>query len=71
MDFRLYNSFFAPKPKDADDSKLPDYEKHLLELVGIFTSVGMGYFVLQTTKVSTIGLALFDNPQGFLSYLGK
>ncbi|QRW22852.1 glycoside hydrolase family 16 protein [Rhizoctonia solani] len=65
----LYNSFFAPKPADFDIDQLPDYEKHLLELVGIFTSVGMGYFVMQSTKVSTIGLTLYDNPQGFLSYL--
>ncbi|CUA78516.1 hypothetical protein RSOLAG22IIIB_07131 [Rhizoctonia solani] len=71
MKLALYNSFFAPKPADFDLAQLPDYEKHLLELVGIFTSVGMGYFVMQSTKVSTIGLTLYDNPQGFLSYLGE
>ncbi|EUC55898.1 epoxide hydrolase [Rhizoctonia solani AG-3 Rhs1AP] len=71
MKLALYNSFFAPKPTDFDLEQLPDYEKHLLELVGVFTSVGMGYFVLQSTKVSTIGLTLYDNPQGFLSYLGE
>lgn len=71
MKLALYNSFFAPRPADADDGALPDYEKHLLELVGIFTSVGMGYFALQSTKVSTIGLSLYDNPQGLLSYLGE
>ncbi|KAG8685191.1 hypothetical protein FRC11_010963 [Ceratobasidium sp. 423] len=71
MKLALYNSFFAPKPTDFDLAQLPDYEKHLLELVGTFTSVGMGYFVMQSTKVSTIGLTLYDNPQGFLSYLGE
>jgi hypothetical protein len=43
----------------------------LLELVAEFTSAGMGYFALQSTKVSTIGLTLYDNPQGFLAYLGQ
>ncbi|KAG9105805.1 hypothetical protein FRC07_009097, partial [Ceratobasidium sp. 392] len=66
----LYNCFFAPRPANANDAELPDYEKHLLELVAEFTAIGMGYFTLQSTKVSTIGLALFDNPQGFLAYLG-
>ncbi|KAG8709305.1 hypothetical protein FRC09_000742 [Ceratobasidium sp. 395] len=71
MKLALYNCFFAPRPANANDTELPDYEKHLLELIAEFTSVGMGYFSLQSTKVSTIGLALYDNPQGFLAYLGE
>ncbi|QRV81296.1 epoxide hydrolase [Ceratobasidium sp. AG-Ba] len=71
MKLALYNCFFAPRPANADDTELPEYEKDLLGLVAQFTSVGMGYFALQSTKVSTIGLALYDNPQGFLSYLGE
>jgi hypothetical protein len=55
----------------TDDSLLPAYEQHLLELVAYFQAVGTGYLIEQETKVSTIGLALYDHPQGFLSYLGE
>ncbi|KAG9103479.1 hypothetical protein FRC07_009981, partial [Ceratobasidium sp. 392] len=66
----LFEGFPAPRPANAtDDSQLPAYEKHLLELVAYFQAVGTGYLIEQTTKVSTIGLTLYDHPQGFLSYL--
>ena len=72
MKLALFEGFPAPRPANAtDDSQLPDYEKHLLELVAYFQAVGTGYLIEQTTKVSTIGLTLYDNPQGFLSYLGE
>ncbi|KAK4641407.1 hypothetical protein QC761_502150 [Podospora bellae-mahoneyi] len=31
---------------------------------------GMGYFVMQTTKPNTVGLALHDNPVGQLAWIG-
>lgn len=70
--YRLFEGFPAPRPANAsDDSQLPSYEQHLLELVAYFQAVGTGYLIEQTTKVSTIGLTLYDHPQGFLSYLGE
>ncbi|KAG9103060.1 hypothetical protein FRC07_010096, partial [Ceratobasidium sp. 392] len=70
MKLALFEGFPAPRPANAaDDSQLPAYEKHLLELVAYFQAVGTGYLIEQTTKVSTIGLTLYDHPQGFLSYL--
>ncbi|KAG9074876.1 hypothetical protein FS749_013506, partial [Ceratobasidium sp. UAMH 11750] len=72
MKLALFEGFPAPRPANAtDDSQLPAYEQHLLQLVAYFQAVGTGYLIEQTTKVSTIGLALYDHPQGFLSYLGE
>ncbi|QRV81372.1 epoxide hydrolase [Ceratobasidium sp. AG-Ba] len=72
MKLALFEGFPAPRPAGAtDDSQLPPYERHLLELIAYFQAVGTGYLVEQTTKVSTIGLTLYDHPQGFLSYLGE
>lgn len=72
MKLALFEGFPAPRPANAsDDSQLPSYEQHLLELVAYFQAVGTGYLIEQTTKVSTIGLTLYDHPQGFLSYLGE
>ncbi|KAH7325185.1 Alpha/Beta hydrolase protein [Rhizoctonia solani] len=71
MKLALFEGFPAPRPANAtNDSQLPDYERHLLELVAYFQAVGTGYLIEQTTKVSTIGLTMYDRPQGFLSYLG-
>ncbi|KAG8741025.1 hypothetical protein FRC10_003448 [Ceratobasidium sp. 414] len=70
MKLALFEGFPAPRPANAtDDSQLPAYEQHLLALVAYFQAVGTGYLIEQTTKVSTIGLTLYDHPQGFLSYL--
>ncbi|KAF8597397.1 alpha/beta-hydrolase [Ceratobasidium sp. AG-I] len=72
MKLALFEGFPASRPANAtDDTLLPSYEQHLLDLVAYFQAVGTGYLIEQTTKVSTIGLTLYDHPQGFLSYLGE
>ncbi|KAF8600025.1 alpha/beta-hydrolase [Ceratobasidium sp. AG-I] len=67
----LFQSFFAPRPPDAvDDSTLPIQEQVLLDHIATFTTTGMGYFLVQASRVSTIGLTMYDNPQAYLAWLG-
>ncbi|KAL2835837.1 alpha/beta-hydrolase [Aspergillus pseudoustus] len=49
-------------------SPLEQYEQATAEE---WTNSGSGYFVEQTTKPNTIGLALHDNPVGQLAWIGE
>ncbi|CCO28784.1 epocide hydrolase domain-containing protein [Rhizoctonia solani AG-1 IB] len=67
----LFQSFFAPRPNDAvDDGLLSGPEQTMLEHIAEFTKSGMGYFLIQSNRVSTIGLTMYDNPQAYLAWLG-
>ncbi|CAE6362009.1 unnamed protein product [Rhizoctonia solani] len=67
----LFQSFFAPRPDDAiEDGLLPAPEQTMLEHIAEFTKSGMGYFLIQSSRVSTIGLTMYDNPQAYLAWLG-
>ncbi|KAL3459479.1 alpha/beta-hydrolase [Aspergillus heterothallicus] len=50
------------------DSPLEQYEQANAEE---WTNSGSGYFVEQTTKPNTVGLALYDNPVGQLAWIGE
>ncbi|CAE6495508.1 unnamed protein product [Rhizoctonia solani] len=50
---------------------LGDVEKQRIESNIIFPTDGWGYFLEQSTRPATIGLALFDNPIGQLSWMGE
>ncbi|GAB1522010.1 hypothetical protein RhiTH_005109 [Rhizoctonia solani] len=67
----LFQSFFAPRPDDAiEDGLLPVPEQTMLEHIAEFTKSGMGYFLIQSSRVSTLGFVMYDNPQAYLAWLG-
>ncbi|KAJ1305118.1 hypothetical protein OPQ81_000155 [Rhizoctonia solani] len=55
---------------DKADS-LTEEQKERLQNNTVFTSDGFGYFIEQTTRPATIGLALYDNPIGQLAWIGE
>ncbi|KAG8733594.1 hypothetical protein FRC11_004830 [Ceratobasidium sp. 423] len=50
---------------------LGDAEKQRIQSNVIFPTDGWGYFLEQSTRPATIGLALLDNPVGQLSWMGE
>ncbi|KDN34428.1 hypothetical protein RSAG8_12490, partial [Rhizoctonia solani AG-8 WAC10335] len=58
--------FFA----DKLDS-LSEAQKQRLRNNSIFNKDGFGYFLEQSTRPATIGLALYDNPMGQLAWIGE
>ncbi|KAH7333863.1 Alpha/Beta hydrolase protein [Rhizoctonia solani] len=66
----LFQMFLAPRPADAiDDSLLPTPEQTLLKHAADFRLFADGHFLLQCNRVSTIGLAMYDNPQAYLAWM--
>ncbi|KAF8592818.1 alpha/beta-hydrolase, partial [Ceratobasidium sp. AG-I] len=50
---------------------LPQAEKDRISRNTAFQTTGNGYFIEQTTRPATIGLALYDNPIGQLAWIGE
>ncbi|KAG8690976.1 hypothetical protein FRC11_007696 [Ceratobasidium sp. 423] len=50
---------------------LNEVQKQRLRNNTLFTSDGFGYFIEQSTRPATIGLALYDNPIGQLAWIGE
>ncbi|KAK0619597.1 Alpha/Beta hydrolase protein [Immersiella caudata] len=48
-----------------------ELERFELEMAEEWRRTGNGYFILQSTKPNTIGLALSDNPVGQLAWIGE
>ncbi|KAG8701858.1 hypothetical protein FRC09_005089 [Ceratobasidium sp. 395] len=78
----LYNGLlpqYAPTYQDiANDPQfanetatLTEEQKIRLDNNAVFSTTGNGYFVEQTTRPATIGLALYDNPIGQLAWIGE
>ncbi|KAG9082412.1 hypothetical protein FS749_006855 [Ceratobasidium sp. UAMH 11750] len=78
----LYNGLlpqFAPTyddiandPQFANDiGSLTEEQKERLNSNLVFSASGNGYFIEQTTRPATIGLALYDNPIGQLAWIGE
>ncbi|CAE6501572.1 unnamed protein product [Rhizoctonia solani] len=66
----LFQMFLAPRPADAiDDSLLSTPEQTLIKHAADFRLFGDGHFLLQCNRVSTIGLAMYDNPQAYLAWM--
>lgn len=64
--------FLLNDPRFANQTEaLSDADKQLLRDNNNFTTDGSGYFVEQSTRPATIGLALYDNPIGQLAWLGE
>ncbi|CAE6501689.1 unnamed protein product [Rhizoctonia solani] len=67
----LFQTFLAPRPEDAiDDSLLPAPERTALNHMSEIRTYGEGHFLTQCNRVSTIGLAMYDNPQAYLAWIG-
>ncbi|KAJ1303988.1 hypothetical protein OPQ81_008397 [Rhizoctonia solani] len=65
----LFQTFIVPRPDDAmDDSLLPTPEQTLVKRSAEFWKYGEGHFLIQCNRVSTIGLAMYDNPQAYLAW---
>ncbi|KAE8165213.1 alpha/beta-hydrolase [Aspergillus tamarii] len=65
---------FYPESPDrlaAEDITLSELEKVEEQNAMNWAGTGDGYFVEQTTKPNTIGLALQDNPVGQLAWIGE
>ncbi|KAK7213929.1 hypothetical protein V2G26_021107 [Clonostachys chloroleuca] len=65
---------FMPKLPDqlaADNITLTESEQSQAERFAKFAATGTGYFVTHTTKPTTIGLALQDNPMGQLAWIAQ
>ncbi|KAF8598945.1 alpha/beta-hydrolase [Ceratobasidium sp. AG-I] len=59
-------------PRFANETaSLSELDKQRLQNNTIFPTTGMGYFIEQTTRPATIGLALYDNPVGQLAWIGE
>ncbi|KAH7338371.1 Alpha/Beta hydrolase protein [Rhizoctonia solani] len=78
----LYDGLFPQLAPSYDDLKsdlrfsdkvdgLSELQKQRLRNNTIFTTDGYGYFLEQTTRPATIGLALYDNPLGQLAWIGE
>ncbi|CAE6448851.1 unnamed protein product [Rhizoctonia solani] len=52
-------------------TRLEDPERQRIQSNAIFPTDGWGYFLEQSTRPATVGLALFDNPIGQLSWIGE
>ncbi|QRV78200.1 epoxide hydrolase [Ceratobasidium sp. AG-Ba] len=64
--------FLQDNPLFADKAaNLSAEEKQKIDNNSIFQNDGMGYFLEQSTRPSTIGLALYDNPIGQLSWISQ
>ncbi|QRV92993.1 epoxide hydrolase [Ceratobasidium sp. AG-Ba] len=62
----------AADPQFANDiGSLTDEQKRRLDRNLVFVNNGNGYFVEQSTRPATIGLALYDNPIGQLAWIGE
>ncbi|CAE6426176.1 unnamed protein product [Rhizoctonia solani] len=59
-----------PHFSDKTD-KLSDDQKQRLQNNTLFNTDGYGYFLEQSTRPATIGLALYDNPLGQLAWIGE
>ncbi|EXL55716.1 hypothetical protein FOCG_06266 [Fusarium oxysporum f. sp. radicis-lycopersici 26381] len=55
----------------AEDIKLSPLEEFEAKLSEEWATTGNAYFMEQLTKPNTIGLALYDNPIGQLSWIGE
>ncbi|KAF8598947.1 alpha/beta-hydrolase [Ceratobasidium sp. AG-I] len=59
-------------PRFANETAaLSDQEKQRIQDNNIFLTDGSGYFLEQTTRPATIGLALYDNPIGQLAWISQ
>ncbi|CEL61479.1 Putative epoxide hydrolase OS=Stigmatella aurantiaca (strain DW4/3-1) GN=STAUR_4299 PE=3 SV=2 [Rhizoctonia solani AG-1 IB] len=52
-------------------TRLEDTDKQRIQSNSIFPTDGWGYFLEQSTRPATVGLALYDNPIGQLSWIGE
>ncbi|CAE6407356.1 unnamed protein product [Rhizoctonia solani] len=59
-----------PRFADKVDSLSEEQKQRLRDNI-IFITDGFGYFIEQSTQPATIGLALYDNPVGQLSWLSQ
>ncbi|KAJ1305143.1 hypothetical protein OPQ81_000179 [Rhizoctonia solani] len=50
---------------------MADAERQRIQFNAMFPTDGWGYFLEQSTRPATIGLALFDNPIGQLAWIGE
>ncbi|KAH8928410.1 alpha/beta-hydrolase [Atractiella rhizophila] len=56
---------------EAENVTLDEFEKFALSRAEEWSKTGNAYFLEQTTKPNTIGLALQDSPMGQLSWIGE
>ncbi|KAL4903751.1 hypothetical protein BDW74DRAFT_155375 [Aspergillus multicolor] len=68
LPFYPWNSEQLAEANITLDTELERFEQALAEE---WTATGEGYFIEQTTKPNTIGLALHDNPVGQLAWIGE
>ncbi|OQO04413.1 hypothetical protein B0A48_11024 [Cryoendolithus antarcticus] len=68
LPFLLYSSAQLVTANITLDSALEQEEQRRTEQ---WSSTGNAYYLLQLTKPNTIGLALYDNPLGQLSWIGE
>ncbi|KAK4220793.1 putative epoxide hydrolase [Podospora fimiseda] len=56
---------------DKNGVVLSELERFELERAEEWGREGNGYFVIQSTKPNTVGLAMYDNPVGQLAWIGE
>ncbi|KAK4160395.1 putative epoxide hydrolase [Cladorrhinum sp. PSN259] len=69
----VFMPFYPIDPKVIAEKNitLTPLEQFELQRSVQWGQTGNGYFLIQTTKPSTIGLALYDNPVGQLAWIGE
>lgn len=71
LHFNAFDSDSIPKP-DTDPSQLDNpVERGLLVLRAHFQNTEMGYYIEQSTKPFTIGLAIASSPLAVLIWIGE
>ncbi|KAI5122858.1 hypothetical protein M0805_003151 [Coniferiporia weirii] len=66
-----FTMFRAPTPPGTDSNNYTEAEKRIVARRDEFAATGFGYFMIQSTKPFTIGLAIASSPLALLAYIGE
>ncbi|PAV18035.1 alpha beta-hydrolase [Pyrrhoderma noxium] len=66
-----YNMFVAPVDPNVDPSTYSEVDKRYISKFQEFSKTGNGYYVIQSTKPFTIGIAIASSPFAIITYIGE